>query len=77
MDIAFRYGLRVVVRVLGGRRNALQDFLRKEGIDTAVYYPLSVHLQPALRRLGYRLGDFPVNETGCDEVTVFLLMFSG
>jgi dTDP-4-amino-4,6-dideoxygalactose transaminase len=43
-------------------RDALKAALAKQGIETQVYYPLPMHLQPALRRLGYQPGDFPVAE---------------
>ena len=56
------------VRVHGGRRDKLQEFLHLHGIGTAVYYPVPLHLQPALGHLGYREGDFPQAERACAEV---------
>ena len=56
------------VRVQGGRRDELQEFLRLRGIGTSVYYPIPLHLQPALRSLGYKEGDFPQAEQACAEV---------
>jgi dTDP-4-amino-4,6-dideoxygalactose transaminase len=50
------------------QRNALADYLRREGIDTAVHYPTPIHLQPAARDLGYRRGDFPVTERQADRI---------
>jgi dTDP-4-amino-4,6-dideoxygalactose transaminase len=44
------------------RRDALQKFLKANGISTAVHYPTPIHLQPAARRLGYKKGDFPETE---------------
>lgn len=44
------------------RRDALRRHLAERGIETAVYYPQAVHLQPALQQLGYRRGQFPVAE---------------
>ncbi len=44
-------------------RSALQD----AGIQTAVHYPLPVHLQKAYAHLGYRSGDLPVTEALCEQ----------
>lgn len=49
-------------------RNRIRDYLSNRGISTAVYYPLSLHLQEIFRHLGYRKGDFPVSEKAQDEV---------
>ena len=43
-------------------RNQLQQHLRNQGIASAVYYPLSLHLQEAYAQLGHKQGDFPVSE---------------
>ena len=57
-----------VVRVSGGKRDALQNYLRQEGIATGVHYPTALHLTPAFRYLGYGPGDFPVAEACANEV---------
>jgi dTDP-4-amino-4,6-dideoxygalactose transaminase len=57
-----------VVRVPGGRRDALAAHLGSRGIDTAVYYPTALHLQPALAALGGRPGQLPCAEAACGEV---------
>jgi dTDP-4-amino-4,6-dideoxygalactose transaminase len=57
-----------VIRVRGGRRDALATHLRDRGIATAVYYPLSLHLQKCFADLGYKAGDFPIAEKACEEV---------
>jgi dTDP-4-amino-4,6-dideoxygalactose transaminase len=44
------------------RRDALQAFLKSQGISSAVHYPVPIHLQPAARSLGYGPGAFPVCE---------------
>ncbi len=48
--------------LLTEKRNALASSLKKRGIETGVYYPSPLHLEPCFRGLGYRNGDFPVAE---------------
>lgn len=43
-------------------RNELKTFLSERGIETRVYYPLAMHMQPCFEMLGYREGHFPVSE---------------
>jgi aminotransferase EvaB len=43
-------------------RDALWDFLRDNGIDAKIHYPIPMHLQPAARYLNYKKGDFPITE---------------
>ena len=40
----------------------LERFLRERGIGTGRHYPVPIHLTPALHRLGYKTGSFPVAE---------------
>ncbi len=42
--------------------------LSQEGIPTAVYYPIPLHLQKAFKDLGYIPGSFPVSESLCKFV---------
>lgn len=44
------------------QRDRLRDRLTDAGIETRVYYPAPLHLQPAFRELGHGPGDFPVAE---------------
>ncbi|MCR4394915.1 MAG: DegT/DnrJ/EryC1/StrS family aminotransferase, partial [Dehalococcoidales bacterium] len=60
------YTIRLVDRFIN--RDQLREYLRNRGIDTAVYYPLSLHLQEACRGLGYRYGDFPESEMAQEQV---------
>jgi dTDP-4-amino-4,6-dideoxygalactose transaminase len=45
-----------------GKRDALQRFLKKRGIDTLIHYPIPIHQQKAFKELGYRRGDLPLTE---------------
>ena len=56
-----------VIRVPADRRAALRRHLDARGIDSAVYYPIPLHLQPALAFLGHRPGDFPHAERAAEE----------
>jgi dTDP-4-amino-4,6-dideoxygalactose transaminase len=49
-------------------RDALKDFLKSKGVPTEIYYPLCLHLQPALGYLGYQARDCPVAEKASQEV---------
>ena len=44
------------------KRNKLQKFLIKKGVDAKVHYPYPIHLQPAAKFLKYKKGDFPKAE---------------
>lgn len=44
------------------KREALRSYLSEKGIGTGIYYSLPLHLQPSLKFLGYKKGDFPLAE---------------
>ena len=49
-------------------RNELRKHLEAEDIETAIYYPLSLHLQEVYKSLGYKPGDFPQSEQAQEQV---------
>ncbi|MDZ8183792.1 MAG: DegT/DnrJ/EryC1/StrS family aminotransferase [Nostoc sp. ChiSLP02] len=70
------------IRISGEGRNGasakyrdwVRSQLQEKGVNSMVYYPLPLHLQPVYQNLGYQIGDFPVAEQACHEV-ISLPMF--
>jgi dTDP-4-amino-4,6-dideoxygalactose transaminase len=51
-----------------GNRDRLAAHLNAAGVGTAVYYPVPLHLQPALAAFGGRPGQLPHAEAAAAEV---------
>ena len=49
-------------------RNKLKKFLEAKKIETSIHYPVPIHLQPAAKFLGYKIGDFPIAENQSKKI---------
>ena len=48
-------------------RDRVRAMLADDGIETQVYYPIPLHLQPCFADLGYKPGDLPEAEYASRE----------
>lgn len=65
VDVRHVYHLYVIRTA---QRQAWQDALGAQGIQTGIHYPTPVHLLPAFADLGHHSGDFPHAEQAANEV---------
>ena len=64
------------IRVSGVERNGgsgkyrdwVKNQMQEQGVNSMIYYPLPIHLQPVYKNLGYQPGQLPVSEQVCHEV---------
>ncbi|AFY41222.1 DegT/DnrJ/EryC1/StrS aminotransferase family protein [Nostoc sp. PCC 7107] len=67
-----QFTIRVVSESRNGasasRRDWVKNQLQERGINSMVYYPYPLHLQPVYQHLGYQSGQLPVAEQTCHEV---------
>jgi dTDP-4-amino-4,6-dideoxygalactose transaminase len=54
--------------IRSNRRDALREFLTARKIGSEIYYPIPLHMQEALKGLGYAEGSFPEAERAAREV---------
>ncbi len=47
---------------VNGNRDEIKNKLFEQGISSAIYYPVPLHLQKAYKPYGFKEGDFPVTE---------------
>ncbi len=49
-------------------RDQLIEKLKSKGIESAIFYPKPLHLQPSFKKMRYKEGDFPIAEKLSKEV---------
>ena len=49
-------------------RDLFKSELQGHGVNTIIYYPIPIHLQPAYKTLGYKEGSLPITEKVCSQV---------
>ncbi len=73
-----QYTIRVSSAERNGASAKYRDWVRtamqEQGVNSMLYYPVPLHLQPVYANLGYQVGQFPVSEQACHEV-ISLPMF--
>lgn len=57
-------------------RDRVLEYMRGHGVGAGIHYPVPMHLQGALSRLGYGPGDFPATEQAATEI-LSLPMYPG
>jgi dTDP-4-amino-4,6-dideoxygalactose transaminase len=50
------------------QRDQLRKILEENGIETSIHYPVPIHLQPASKKYGHRIGDFPITEAQSNKI---------
>jgi dTDP-4-amino-4,6-dideoxygalactose transaminase len=72
MSVWNQYTIRVLSEERNGASGSHRDWVRNQlqerGVNSMVYYPYPLHLQPVYQHLGYQSGQLPVAEQTCHEV---------
>ena len=57
--------------VFAKQRDELLKYCIEKGIQAKVHYPIPIYRQPALKHLGYKVGDFPVSDEHAKKIISF------
>lgn len=67
-----QYTIRIIGENPHGNSDKYRDWVRnqlqEQGVNTMLYYPLPLHLQPVYNYLHYKSGQLPIAEQACQEV---------
>ena len=56
------------VKIDGGKRNGLQEYLKGKSIPSMIYYPLPLFEQQAYKNIGRRIGEMNTTKMLCEQV---------
>ena len=72
MGVWNQYTIRTIVEGRNGtsakHRESIRTQLQERGVNSMIYYPHPLHLQPVYANLGYESGQLPAAELACNEV---------
>ncbi len=57
--------------VFAENRDELLSFCLENGIEAKVHYPVPIYLQPALKHLNFKKGDFPITDLHAEQIITF------
>lgn len=57
-----------IIRVTADKRDALIAYLKQNGVDAMIHYPIPVHLQEAYAHLKLKKGSYPESEGMASEI---------
>jgi dTDP-4-amino-4,6-dideoxygalactose transaminase len=66
-DCAFAESVNHLFVVWVEERDRVRQELEARGVQTAIHYPVPIHLQQAYAALGYRAGSLPHTERACER----------
>ena len=50
------------------KRDLLHKYLASKNIGSVIHYPIPIHLQPAAKKFGYKVGSFPITESQANKI---------
>lgn len=66
-DAFYQYTVRITNKFIVSREEFIR-YLLSRGIIARIYYPKPLHFYPHIKKLGYKIGDFPIAEKLAKEI---------
>ncbi len=67
-ELPHEYAVYHTFIVMADRRDELMAYLKDNGVDSKIHYPIPIHLQEAASNLGYGPGSMPVTEYQVERI---------